>query len=77
MVDEQHKGIVIYYLANSLDSDVNMQKIVDKYLEADIFAKCYTSIAEIAWAILWQLRDIALRNFSGTAAMKRKRLRLS
>ena len=39
MVDEQHKGVIVYYTANSCDSEEDMLKIVEAYLKEDIFAK--------------------------------------
>ena len=42
MVDEQHKGVILYYTVNSDDTEADLQSVVDNYLEADIFARmCY------------------------------------
>lgn len=39
MVDEQHKPIELIYIANSCDTDEQLQDIVDDYLSVDIYAK--------------------------------------
>lgn len=39
MVDKQHEGIIVTYIAQSTDTEEFLQFVVDNYLEADIFAK--------------------------------------
>ena len=39
MVDKQHKPVELIYIANSCDTDEQLQDIVDSYLSVDIYAK--------------------------------------
>lgn len=39
MVDEQHKPVELIYIANSCDTDEQLQDIVNDYLSVDIYAK--------------------------------------
>lgn len=39
MVDKQHEPIELIYIANSCDTDEQLQDIVDSYLNVDIYAK--------------------------------------